>query len=108
MSNIIDLSLLTQEPLVLKFSEAESFTIPPEPKVEFVLKIQDFQDKVAKAKTSKEQFDLFVKMVVLILGQDSSKKVDSNFITKNLSLSQMKKVVEIYTEKVMENVNNPN
>jgi hypothetical protein len=108
MSNIIDLSLLTQEPLVLKFSDEDTFTIPPEPKLEFVLKIQDFQSKVSNTKSDEEKFDFFVKMVVLILGQDNSKTVDSDFVTKNLSLSQLKKVVEIYTDKITENVNNPN
>jgi hypothetical protein len=108
MSNFHDLSLLTQEDLVLKFSKDTTFTIPPEPKMELVLKIQDFQEKVAKVKSNKEQTSIFVNMVVLILGQDKTQSIDEDYAIKNFSLSQMKKVVEIYTNKILENVNNPN
>jgi hypothetical protein len=108
MSNIIDLSLLTQEPIILKFSDDNKFTIPAEPSVELVLKIVDFEEKAMKAKTNKEQFDLFVKMVTLILQQDGSKEVDQEFVYKNVSLSQMKRIVEVYQNKVLENKKNPN
>ncbi|MEH7416063.1 hypothetical protein V7266_12340 [Neobacillus drentensis] len=108
MSEIIDLSILTQEPLVLKFSEENKFTIPPEPKVELVLKIYDFQEKMPKIKDHKKQFDMFVEMVLTILSQDSSKKIDTDFVIKNLSLQQMQKVVEIYSNKILANQNNPN
>jgi hypothetical protein len=108
MSEIIDLSILTQEPVVLKFSEEDKFTIPPEPKVELVLKIYEFQEKMSKINDYKKQFDMFVEMVHTILSQDTSKKIDTNFVIKNLSLNQMKKVVEIYSTKILENQNNPN
>jgi hypothetical protein len=108
MSNIIDLSILTAEPIVLKFSEEDTFTIPSEPSVEFVLRIVDFEEKLVKAKSNKDQFDFFVKMVTSILQQDEKKEVDQNFVSKKLSLSQMKKVVEIYQSKVLEHQKNPN
>jgi hypothetical protein len=108
MSNIIDLSILTAEPIVLKFSEEDTFNIPSEPSVEFVLKIVDFEEKLVKAKSNKDQFDFFVKMVTSILQQDEKKEVDQEFVSKKLSLSQMKKVVEIYQSKVLEHQKNPN
>lgn len=108
MSNIIDLSTVVSEPIVLKFSEDETFTIPAEPSVELVYQIVDFEDKLSEAKTNKQQFDGFVKMVSLILKQDKEKKVTQDFVRKNLHLTQMRKIVEIYQKKVLENQNNPN
>jgi hypothetical protein len=84
------------------------FTIPPEPSVHLVNQLLDFEDKATKVKTNKAQFGLFVKMVTLILSQDESKDVTEEFVEKNLSVSQMKRVVEIYQEKVTENAQNPN
>ncbi|WP_100408438.1 hypothetical protein [Bacillus solitudinis] len=108
MSKIIDLSLLTQEPLILKFAEDNMFSIASEPSVHLVNQLLDFEEKVIKAKTNKAQFGLFVKMVTLILSQDESKDVTEGFVEKNLSISQMKRVVEIYQEKVTENAESKN
>ncbi|MGD6831436.1 hypothetical protein ACQCT5_04705 [Sutcliffiella halmapala] len=108
MSNIIDLSLLTAEPLILKFSEDDTFTIPSEPSVELVNHLLDFEDKAIKATTSKEQFNLFVKMASMILDQDETRDVNEEFVNKNVSLSQMKAIVELYKAKVTENSQNPN
>lgn len=108
MSKIIDLSILTAEPLVLKFSEEDLFTIPAEPSVELVNHLLDFEDKALKAKSNKEQFNLFVKMATMILNQDVSRDVTEEFVNKNVSISQMKRIVELYKEKVAENSQNPN
>ncbi|ARK30768.1 hypothetical protein [Halalkalibacter krulwichiae] len=108
MSNIIDLSLLTQEPLILKFAEDNQFTIPPEPSVHLVNQLLDFEDKALKAKTNKAQFGSFVKMVTLILSQDESKDVTEEFVEKNVSVSQMRRIVQIYQSKVVENAESKN
>lgn len=106
MAEIIDLSLLTQEPIVLKFEE-DTFTIPSEPSVELVMKIVDFEDKAVKAKSNKEQMGLFIDMVTLILSQDETRTVNKEFVSK-LHLSQLKRIVSIFQQKVTENANNPN
>ncbi|WBL16378.1 hypothetical protein [Sutcliffiella sp. NC1] len=108
MANIIDLSILTAEPLTLKFSEEDMFTIPAEPSVELVNHLLDFEDKALKAKSNKEQFGLFVKMATMILNQDESRDVTEEFVTKKVSLTQMRKIVELYKDKVAENAENPN
>ncbi|UOQ47736.1 hypothetical protein MUN88_17030 [Gracilibacillus caseinilyticus] len=108
MANIKDLSLVTQEPLVLKFSEDEQFTIPADPKLDFTYKLLEFEEKSANAETSKEQFDLLIDMAVMILNQDESKDVTAEFVRKNIHQSQMKAIVQIYQNQMMENNNNPN
>lgn len=108
MSQIIDLSIVTAEPLVLKFSEDDTFTIPPEPKVGLVHKLLDFQDKVSKSKSNKEQFDLLVQMVVLILSEDTTKQVNTQFIADNMRLHQLNRIVELYQGVIFQNAQNPN
>lgn len=105
---IKDLSLINQQPLTLKFGEDMTFTIPSDPSLEFTYKLMEFEDKMKASNSSKEQFDLLIDMVVEILKQDKTKKVDKNFVKKNLHLSQIKGVVQIYQEQIVENQNNPN
>ncbi|WP_158735153.1 hypothetical protein [Alteribacillus sp. YIM 98480] len=108
MSNIIDLSILTAEPLELKFSEDDTFTIPAEPTVALVNQLLDFEQKASKSKSNKEQFNLFVKMATLILQQDNSREIDQKFVENNVSISQMRKIVELYKDKVQENATSKN
>jgi hypothetical protein len=107
MSNIVDLSLLVKEPIVLKFSDQEKFEIPSDPPVELVAKILDFEEKARKAKTNKEQYNLLLDLVELILKQDESKEVTEELISK-LSQSQLQAIVKIYQQKIVENSTNPN
>ncbi|KHF40702.1 hypothetical protein [Halalkalibacter okhensis] len=108
MSNIIDLSLLTQEPLILKFGEDDQFTIPPEPTVDFVLKIAAFEDKAMKSKSEIEYIGLFVKMVTHILNQDENRTITEDFVKKKVKITQMQQIVKAYKDKIAENAENPN
>lgn len=107
MSNKHDLSLVNQDTIEIKFSDDAIFTIPKDPNMEFTYKLVDFEEKAKNAESNKEQFDLFVDMVVLILGQDKKHDVTEQFI-KQLHFSQIQAVVQIYQEQVAENQNNPN
>lgn len=103
-----DLSLVTQEPLELKFSDDITFTIPVDPTLEFTYKLMDFEAKAQKTNSNKEQMDFLIDMVITILKQDTSQKIDRTFVKSNLSMSQIKAVVQIYQQQVMENNSNPN
>ncbi|WP_337019946.1 hypothetical protein [Oceanobacillus massiliensis] len=109
MSIVNDLSLVVREPLVLKFSEENTFTIPVDPTLELTYKMVDFQDKAKNAETEKEQIDLLLDMVILILNQDESKDIDKEFLFKNkISMSQLQAVVQLYQDQILKNNNNPN
>lgn len=103
-----DLSLISQEPIELKFSDDVVFNIPLDPSLEFTYKLMDFEAKAQKAESNKEQFDMLIDMVVMILKQDESHKINREFVKKNFHMSQVQAVVQIYQEQVTENQNNPN
>lgn len=108
MAKVIDMQSIVQEPIVLKFSDEDEFTIPPEPSLDLTYKIADFEDKMKDAETSKQVLDMYVDLVAMILKQDESKEVTKEFVIDNVGFSQMRKIVSIYQQVAAENQDNPN
>ncbi|MGG3919911.1 hypothetical protein ABEV38_19200 [Parageobacillus thermoglucosidasius] len=104
--NIIDLDLLVNEPIQFKIG-GETFETPSSPSTQLVLQMVAIENKVKKAKNAEEQIHLLAEMVSLLLSQ-GERKVSIDEVIEKFSPVQMKKVVEVYQQKMTEINNNPN
>ncbi|AMV11525.1 MULTISPECIES: hypothetical protein [Anoxybacillaceae] len=104
--NIIDLDLLVSEPIQFKIG-GEVFETPSSPSTQLVLQMVAIENKVKKAKNAEEQIHLLAEMVSLLLSQ-GERKVTIDEVLEKFSPVQMKKVVEVYQQKMTEINTNPN
>lgn len=104
--NIIDLDLLVSEPLQFKIGE-EVFEVPSSPSTQLVLHMVNIENKVKKTKNSEEQIHLLAEMVATLLSQ-GERKVSTEEVLQKFSILQMRKIVEVYQQTMMEINSNPN
>lgn len=104
---MIDLTLLAQKTIDIKFDEDTIFQIPPEPTIGFSSKMFLYKDKMRKAKTDEAKLKILTEVVTMILSQDES-HTNVNEIVNQLHPSQILAVFTIYDDQKTENQNNPN
>lgn len=104
---MIDLTLLAQDTIDIKFDEDTIFRIPPEPSVGFTNKMMAYKMKMENAKTEEEQLEVLVEVTTTILEQDKAVS-DVGSIVEQLSPSQIKAVFNIYENQATANMKNPN
>lgn len=103
---IIDLDLLVSEPIQFKIG-GEVFETPSSPSTQLVLQMVAIENKTKKAKNAEEQIHLLAEMVATLLSQ-GNRKVTTEEVLQKFSPAQMRKVVEVYQNTMMEINNNPN
>ncbi|MGF7057185.1 hypothetical protein [Brassicibacter mesophilus] len=110
MANIIDLSVLVQEPLIFKMPKCEDvFEIPGEISTEFTIKMFKYSQDMEKLKDEIEALDKLKQMVLDILSLDESKEIDMTYIDKNLKdLRYLKLIVSKMMEHIREISQDPN
>jgi hypothetical protein len=84
------------------------YVIPQQPPMEFVIQLQEFQEKAMKEKKQNKQLELLIDVCVLILNQDENQNVTSEFVRKNLSFSQMQMLAKFYQEQISKIESDPN
>jgi hypothetical protein len=104
--NIIDLDLLVSEPIKFKIG-GEIFEVPSSPSTQLVLQMVNIENKAKKTKNHDEQIYLLAEMVSLLLSQ-GERKVSVDEVIEKFSLTQMKRVIDNYQQKMREINNNPN
>lgn len=106
----LNLDALVPQDIKIEFKK-EEFIIPKEPPMDFVLQYYGLNQKVeklAKSKKADEQINALTELCKIILNQDKSKNVTSDFINKNLSFGQMQRLVEFYTSQIGQVETDPN
>jgi len=103
---IVDLDLLVQESIQFKIGD-ETFEVPSSPSTQLVLQMVAIENKSKKAKNAEEQIHLLAEMVATLLSQ-GERKVTTEEVLRKFFPVQMRKVVEIYQQTMMEINSNPN
>lgn len=104
---MIDLTLLAQDTIDIKFDEDTVFTIPKEPTLQFSTKMVLYRQKMSQAKTAEAQLKLLIEVVTFILSQDESHDDVAKKVGR-MSPSQVEAVFNIYENQVEQNKTNPN
>lgn len=107
MSNMIDLSLLAQDTIDIKFDEDTIFTIPQEPTLQFSTKMVLYRKKMNQAKTDEAKLQLLTEIVTFILGQDEAHENVESLVGK-MHPSQIEAVFNIYENQVEQNKSSKN
>lgn len=107
MSNLIDLTLIAQDTIDIKFDEDTIFKIPTEPTLNYSTKMLLTRKKMQKAKTDEQKLDLVREATTLILSQDDSHDNVGDIVGR-LHSSQVLAVFNIYEDQVEKNKSNPN
>lgn len=107
MSEMIDLTLLTQDTIDIKFDEDTIFKIPPEPTIGFSTKMILYKEKMNKVKTDEAKLKVLSEVVTLILEQDTSHE-NVKGIVDQLHPSQVAAVFGIYENQKEKNQNSKN
>jgi len=85
MSNILDLSVIQPEPLIIKIPNGDIFTIPGSISLSIVLHFENQYKKLAEKKDNREEY-MFMKSAIidiLKLDKENAKKVTDKYITDN-------------------------
>src|SRR5690625_262096 len=96
----IDLTLLAQDTIDIKFSDEVTFRLPPEPTVGFTNKMRAYSQKMGNEKDENKQFDLLVEVTTLILEQDKNIE-DIPTIVEQLHPSQILAIFNIYEDQTV-------
>lgn len=109
MSKIIDLSVLVHEPLIFKDIKGEEYKIPGEMDLDFMLKLNAYQEKIKKVKNDEESIQLGRQMMVDILSLDKSKSITMDLIKDRFNdIRYMKIIIEETMKFINEIVKDPN
>jgi hypothetical protein len=103
---VVDLDLLVQESISFKIG-GETYEVPSSPSTQLVLQMFAIENKAKKAKNAEEQINLLAEMVATLLSQ-GERKVTTEEVLQKFNPVQMRKVVEIYQQTMMEINSNPN
>lgn len=104
MSNIIDLSVLIQEPIIFKMPKnGDVFEIPGEIDTGFTIKMFKYSKDMQNVTDDLQAVDKLKQMVLDILKLDESKEVGMEYIDKNLKDIRYLKLI---VEKTMDHIRN--
>lgn len=107
MNNMIDLTLLAQDTIDIKFDEETVFRIPPEPTIGFSTKMVLYKEKMKRAKSDEAKLKILAEVVTFILEQDDSHDNVAELV-EQMHPSQVEAVFNIYENQAVENNKNPN
>lgn len=107
MSDFLDLSLLAQEKITIKFDEDCTFVIPKEPTLDYSTKLLLARKKMQQAKTDDKKLDIVREVTTMILSQDESVQNVGKLVGK-MSTDQIIAVFNLYENQAKENASNPN
>lgn len=110
MTNIIDLNLLVQEPLIFKGLDKKTYKIPGEISTKLVIKLSKYAQDVAKLGDDEEQaLQKLKEMVMEILNLDSSKNVDIEYMNQYFDdIRVLKAIVQNTMEHIRTIATDPN
>ncbi|WP_407268971.1 hypothetical protein [Radiobacillus sp. PE A8.2] len=106
MSKIYDLDLLVEESITFKIG-GEDIEIPSSPSTALVIKIMKLEEKMKSVETPEEQMSLLAEIVALLLSQ-GERKVTKKFIQDKFSMSQQRKVVDVFKSTMQGIEEDPN
>ncbi|SHK42305.1 hypothetical protein [Desulforamulus aeronauticus] len=109
MSKIIDLSVLLREPLIFRDIKGEEYVIPGEIDLDFMLKLNAYQQKITKVEKEEDSINLGRKMMIDILSLDKSKNITMDLIKERFNdIRHMKIILEQTMLFINEIVKDPN
>ena len=95
MSKIIDLSLLFREPLIFKDIKGEEYVIPGEIDLDFMLKLNAYQQKIKMVEKEEDSIHLGRQIMIDILSLDKSKNITLELIKERFNdIPHMKIIIE--------------
>ncbi len=109
MSKIIDLSLLVREPLIFKDIKGEEYVIPGEIDLDFMLKLNAYQQKIKKVEKEEDSITLGRQMMMDILSLDKSKNITMDLVKERFNdVRHMKIIIEQTMLFINDIVKDPN
>lgn len=109
MSKIIDLSLLVREPLIFKDIKGEEYVIPGEIDLDFMLKLNAYQQKIKNVNNEEDSINLGRQMMIDILSLDKSKHITIDLIKERFNdIRHMRIIIEQTMLFINEIVKDPN
>lgn len=109
MSEIVDLNLMVQEPLKIKGTDGETYTIPGGISTDFVVKLMAYHEDVKKLKKQEKILDRMLMLVVDILNLDKSKNVDLEYVKQHFDdLNVLTAIISIIMKHVEKIALDPN
>ncbi len=109
MTNIIDLNLLVQEPLKIKGTDGETYTIPGGISTDFVLKLMACHERIKALKKQEEILSEMIQVVVDILNLDKSKNVTLEYVKEHFdNINVLTAIISIIMKHVEKISTDPN
>lgn len=104
---MLNLDSIVQKEMTVNL-KGESYVIPAQPPMDFVLQLQSIQQKAMKEKNENKQIQYSAEVCAVILNQDQSKKTTVDYVMKNVSFAQMQMLVKFYQEQISKIEQDPN
>ncbi|EHQ90167.1 hypothetical protein [Desulfosporosinus youngiae] len=109
MAKIIDLSVLVRDPLIFRDIKGEEYVIPGEVDLDFMLKINAYQERIKKVTKEEDSINLGRQMMIDILALDKSKDITMDLIKERFNdIRHMKIIIEQTILFIRDIVKDPN